>query len=338
MPAMRLLIIGGTRFVGRHIAQAALQRGHEVTLFNRGRTNPGLFRDAEHVRGDRHAGGLAALAGRRYDVVVDPTAYFPADVEAATGVPAERYVLVSSGSVYRDPVAPGSDEDAPVWALEDPLPEALDTPEAYGGLKVLCERAAEARFPGRTLVLRCGLVVGPADHTERFAYWPRRVARGGAVLAAERAQPVQFIDARDLGAWAIAAVEAGRAGVFNTVAPSQTMAELLDACAAVSGSSAEPVWAGDRFLLDHGVEPWAGLPLWLPAELAGFLAVDAGRARAAGLRTRPPAETIADVLVWDAERDPAERRDALAPEREAELLAAMRGAAGRSGTSARRRP
>jgi 2'-hydroxyisoflavone reductase len=322
---MRLLIIGGTRFVGRHITQAAIDRGHDVTLFHRGVTNPQLFPEAEHVHGDRHAGGLSALGPRGFDAIIDPSAYFPADVEAAAGIPADRYLLVSSGSVYRDPVAVGSDETAPVDELDGPIPETIESPEAYGALKVLCERAAEQRFPECTLVLRSGLVVGPHDHTERFTYWPRRAARGGPMLAAEPDQPVQFIDARDLGSWAITALEAGTVGVFNTVGPAapMTMAQLLAVCISVTGSDAEPVWAGDRFLLDRGVEPWADLPLWLPAEDAGFLAVDAARARDAGLRTRPPAETIADVLRWDAEREPAERRDAMPQARERELLQAL---------------
>jgi 2'-hydroxyisoflavone reductase len=314
---VRLLIIGGTRFVGRHISQAAIERGHDVTLFHRGVTNPQLFPEAEHVHGDRQAGGLSALAGRGFDAIVDPSAYVPADVEAAAGIAAGRYLLISTGSVYRDPVARGSDETAPLQ----------EGSEGYGALKVLCERAAERRFPGRTLVLRPGLVVGPHDHTERFTYWPRRAARGGPILAAESDQPVQFIDARDLGSWAIAALEAGTTGVFNAVGPAEptTMAQLLAACIAVTGSDAEPVWAGDRFLLDNGVEPWADLPLWLPAPEAGFLAVDAARARAAGLRTRSPSQTIADILRWDAERDPAQRRDAMPQDRERRLLSGLRG-------------
>jgi 2'-hydroxyisoflavone reductase len=319
---MRILIIGGTRFVGRHIAQAAIERGHEVTLFHRGVTNPHLFPEAEHVHGDRHAGGLSVLGDRLFDAVVDPSAYFPADVDDASQVAADRYVLISSSSVYRGPVAPGSDENAPTYELDGPIPATIESPEVYGALKVLCERAAEARFPGRALVLRSGLVVGPHDHTERFTYWPRRVARGGPMLAAEPDQPVQFIDARDLGSWAIAAVEAGTVGVFTAVGPAEplTMAQLLATCISVTGSDAQPVWAGDRFLLDQGVAPWADLPLWLPADVAGFLAVDTARARGAGLRTRPAAETIADVLQWDAERDTAERRDAMPAERERELL------------------
>jgi 2'-hydroxyisoflavone reductase len=317
---MRLLVIGGTRFVGRHIAQAAIDAGHDVTLFNRGLTNPALFPDAEHVPGDRHAGGLDALAGRRFDVVVDSSAYFPPDVQAAAQVATDRYLLISSVSVYREPVAAGSDERAPTYGLDGPVPAEIDTAATYGALKVLCERAAERHHPGRALVLRCGLVVGPHDHTERFVYWPRRIARGGAVLAPEPEQPVQFIDARDLGAWAVAAAQAGTTGVFNTVGPPLAMEQLLATCATVAGSGAEPVWVGDRFLLHHGVEPWTDLPLWLPAETAGFLAVDAAAARAAGLQTRPPQATIADVLRWDGERDPAERRNALTLARERELL------------------
>ena len=321
---MRILVIGGTRFVGRHIAATAVERGHDVTLFNRGVTDPSLFSDVRQVRGDRRAGGLAALRDRSFDVVVDPSAYFPADVEAAAGVAADRYVLISSCSVYRDPVAPGSDEDAPTYEVAGPAPDTIESPEAYGALKARCERVAGARFPGRALVIRPGLVVGPHDHTERFAYWPRRVARGGRVLAGEPEQPAQLIDARDLAAWVIASVESETVGVFNAVGPARplTMAQLLATCAAVARSDADVVWVGDRFLLDHGVEPWADLPLWLPADAAGFLAVDATRARRAGLRTRPVAETIADVLGWDATRDPAERHDAMPGDRERELLAA----------------
>jgi 2'-hydroxyisoflavone reductase len=273
----------------------------------------------ELVQVDR-AGGLAALAGRHFDVIIDPSAYFPADVHAAAAIPADRYVLVSSASVYREPVAAGSDEQAPTHRLAGPVPEAIDSAEVYGALKVLCERAAEERLPGRALILRCGLVAGPLDPTERFVYWPRRLARGGTVLAGDPDQPVQFIDARDLATWALAAAEAGSAGVFNAVAEPLTMAALVAACAAAAGRPAETVWAGDSFLLDHGVAPWDDLPLWLPAEEAGFLALDASRARRAGLRTRPPAATVADVLRWDATRDQAERRDALTAERERALL------------------
>jgi 2'-hydroxyisoflavone reductase len=321
---MRVLVIGGTRFVGRHIAQAAIDAGHELTLFNRGLTNPALFTEADHVRGDRHAGGLRALAGRRFDVVVDSSAYFPADVEAAADLTADLYVLISSGSVYREPVAAGSDERAPTYELDGPVPDTIESAATYGALKVLCERAAQRLFPGRALVLRCGLVVGPHDHTERFVYWPRRIARGGPVLAPAPDQPVQFIDGRDLGAWAVAAAGEGTTGLFNAVGRPLTMAQLLSACEDVSAAGAQPVWVGDRFLLDHGVEPWTGLPLWLPAETAGFLAVDTSAARASGLRTRPPQDTIADVLRWDRERDPAERHDALPAARERELLGRAR--------------
>jgi 2'-hydroxyisoflavone reductase len=325
---MRLLFIGGTRFVGRHIAAAAIEHGHAVTLFNRGvSAGPELFPDAEHVRGDRHAGGLSALAGRRFDAIVDSSAYFPADVSAAAAVAADRYLFVSSGSVYREPVAAGSDESAPLIELGDRVPDTIAAAEDYGGLKVLCERVAERRFPGAALVLRCGLVVGPGDPTERFAYWPRRVARGGSVLAAEADQPVQFIDARDLGRFALTLLETGSAGVFNAVGPIAplTMAGLLRACADAGGSDAVPVFAGDAFLLDHGVEPWTDLPLWLPSDRAGFLAVDTSRAQAAGLRTRPVRDTAADVLRWDAGRDPADRRDAMPPDRERELLGRLGG-------------
>jgi 2'-hydroxyisoflavone reductase len=321
---MRVLILGGTRFVGRHVAEAALDRGHELTLFNRGLTNPHAFPEAEHVRGDRHQGDLAEVADREFEAIIDSSAYFPTEVEAAArlGAHASHYTLISSLSVYRDPVAPGTDENAPVWELEPPIPDKVTSAETYGGLKVMCERAAHRLFPDRALAVRAGVVVGPHDHTERFTYWPRRIAEGGRVLAAEPDQPVQFIDARDLADWVLDAAERRLTGTFNATGPSRslTMDDLLAACRAATGGDATPVWAGDRFLLDHGFEPFEDLPFWLPSSLAGFCAIDTSAAQAAGLRFRPLAETIRDTFAWDQSRPAEDREDALPRSRERELL------------------
>lgn len=321
---MRVLILGGTRFVGRHIARVALDRGHELTLFNRGLTNPHAFPEAEHVRGDRHQGDLAKLADRGFEAIIDSSAYFPTDVEAAArlGARTSHYTLISSLSVYRDPVAPGSDESAPVWELEPLIPDEVTSAEAYGGLKVLCERAAHRLFPDRAIAVRAGVVVGPHDHAERFTYWPRRLAEGGRVLAAEPDQPVQFIDARDLAGWVLDAAERRLTGTFNATGPSRplTMDDFIARCRDVTGGDATPLWAGDRFLLDHGLEPFEDLPFWLPSELAGFCTIDTSRAQAAGLVCRPLTETIGDTFAWDQRRPAEDRQDGLPRSRERELL------------------
>jgi 2'-hydroxyisoflavone reductase len=209
--------------------------------------------------------------------------------------------------------------------MAGPVPEDGQPGEDYGALKALAEEAAEAELPGRVLRVRAGLVVGPHDPTDRFTYWPRRIADGGPVLAAERSQPVQLIDARDLATFMVDGMEAGRTGVYNVTGPARptTMEQLLATCLAVSGSGAEPVWVGEDALLEHGVEPWSELPLWLPAADAGFMQVDASRAREAGLHVRPLAETVADTLAWDRTRPAEERVDLLGRERERALLAAL---------------
>ena len=305
---MKLLVIGGTRFVGRHAAAAALAAGHAVTLLHRGITGPDLFPEAEHVLGDRHADGLDALRGRAFDAVLDVTAYGAADVEAvAEAVPDGHHVLVSSISVYESGVAPHTDE------AHAPEPD-----DDYGRGKLAAERALADAHGASAAVVRPGLVVGPHDHTERFVHWVRRRAAGGRFLAAEPDQPVQFVDGRDLGAFLVRVAAERVAGVFNAVRPPLTMRELLAACP----GDGEPVWTGERFLLDHGVAPWEELPLWLPHEERGFLMVDGARATETGLTHRPVAETAADTLAWDRERPQDERDERLAPEREAALLAA----------------
>lgn len=331
---MRLLVLGGTKFLGRGIVDAALAAGHAVTLFNRGQTNPGLYPDVDGLRGDRH-GDLSALQGRAWDAVIDPSGYFPRDVRASAellrGV-VGHYVFVSSISVYAFPFPAGIDESAPLRPVVEEADEV--TGETYGGLKVGCETVLREVFPGAHANVRAGLIVGPHDPTGRFTYWPVRVARGGAVLApGDPERAIQVVDVRDLGAWLVHLAERRIAGDFNAVCePVLTMGGLLETCRTVSGADAELVWMTDEFLLGEGVGPWMELPLWLEPAEAGFVQVDVSRALAAGLACRPIAETVAATLDW-AREDGATATLAsgmaigdagMKPEREAELLAAWR--------------
>jgi 2'-hydroxyisoflavone reductase len=330
---MKLLILGGTKFLGRHLVEAALARGGEVTLFNRGQSNPDIFPEVEKLRGQRD-GGLDVLRGRRWDAVVDTSGYVPRVVRAAAELLADGtdfYVFTSSMSVYADFREP-NEEGSPLATLEDESVEEV-TGETYGALKALCERAAEEVLPGRVLVARAGLIVGPFDPTGRFTYWTERVARGGEVLApAPRERQVQFVDARDLSEWILRMAEGRRAGVFNACGPDYvlTMERFLEGCKEATGGDARFTWVGEQFLLEKGVEAWAELPLWIPEsdeKHRCFLAENGDKAFAAGLTFRPVAETARDTLVWQAAGSPGVITDGLpfeiktlTPEREEELL------------------
>lgn len=328
-PEKRLLILGGTRFLGPEIVDAAKKSGWKITLFNRGKTNPGLFPDLEKLQGDRN-GDLKSLEGRSFDAVVDTSGYVPRQVkDSATllGKSAKQYVFVSSISVYSDLSKPGVDETGPVAILQDPSVEKVDE-KTYGGLKALCEKAAEAAMPGRVSNVRPGLIVGPNDGTDRFTYWPVRVAKGGEVLAPNTpADPVQFIDVRDLGTWIVRLLDTKKMGVLNATSNPVKMGDLLDACKAASGSDARFTWADAAFLAAQKVEEWSDLPVWTsPAgEDAGAGQVSNARAVAAGLAFRPMKATAKDTLDWwktlPKERT-AKPKAGLSPEREAAALAA----------------
>jgi 2'-hydroxyisoflavone reductase len=319
---VKLLLLGGPRFLGRAIADAALERRHELTFFNRGTTNPDLYPEVERIIGDR-AGDLTALGGRTWDAVIDTSGYLPSDVRASAAALAgsELYCFVSSISVYADFATP-NDEDSPVAELGD-LPADEVTNESYGALKALCEEAARAVFRERTLVVRPGLIVGPHDPTGRFTYWPHRVARGGEVVApAPPERRTQVIDVRDLGEWTVELCERGSSGTFNATHPGFMWSELLDSCRAASGRDANVTWVPDEFLLEHEVGQWMELPLWLAdPELAAADDVSVRRALDAGLTFRPLAETVRGALEHAHTAEAA----GLAPEREAELLAAWHG-------------
>ncbi len=319
---MKLLIIGGTVFLGRHLVDTARAGGHELTLFNRGRSNPDLFVDVEQIRGDR-AGDLARLSGRHWDAVIDTCGYVPRIVRASARALAnavERYVFISSLSALADPDSPNLDENAPVESLEDPKVEEVTGP-TYGGLKALCEETVETELPGRALNIRPGLIVGPHDPSDRFTYWATRIARGGEVLApGAPGDPVQIIDARDLAHFVLLGIEEALAGIYHATGPSPptTMGALLDACRDALGSDASFVWASDEFLRDNEVTPYTEMPLWV-AGSSGFNAVNIDKAVAAGLRTRDVAETVRDTAEW-RQNSPGPMRAGLSPEGEAELM------------------
>src|SRR5215210_2274474 len=324
---MDVLILGGTGFLGRHLVKAALGNGHRVTLFNRGLSGPGLFPGVEKIEGDRE-GDLSPLLGRCWDAVIDTCGYVPRVVRASAGLLADavdHYTFVSSISVYSDDIAPGADEEAPLRELPDPTVEEV-TGETYGGLKALCERAAEEEMPGRVLNVRPGLISGPHDPTGRFTYWPRRISAGGEVLVPDHPErKVQYIDVRDLAAWIVKMSAERQTGTYNATGPDYElqMGRLLQECAAVGGAGAELVWVSEDFLEENGVEPFTELPLWVPRQDAAMLAIDCGRAIEAGLTFRPLVETIRDVLHWDSARTAGREPAAgLRPEREQELLRA----------------
>jgi 2'-hydroxyisoflavone reductase len=322
---MKVLVLGGTKFLGRAVVDAGLADGHEMTLFNRGQTNPGLFPDLEQLRGDRD-GGLSALAGRSFDAVVDPSGYVPRLVRASAEFlrgSVGHYVFVSSISVYETPIARGADESAPRKRLAEDT-EVVDG-ETYGALKALCEDVVREVFAGAFTNVRGGLIAGPHDPSGRFTYWPVRLARGGRVLApGDPGRQVQFVDVRDLAAWILEAAAGAVTGDFNATGPAEplTMGELLETCRRVAVSDAELVWAPDAFLLEHDVGEWIELPLWL-VEDESLLQLDVARAVAAGLLFRPLAQTVADTLAWAGD-DPAALAGAgIAPEKEASLLAGL---------------
>ncbi|MHC5011093.1 MAG: NAD-dependent epimerase/dehydratase family protein [Planctomycetota bacterium] len=325
---MKILILGGTKFLGPHTVEAAIARGHELTLFNRGRTNPHLFPDLEKLVGDRN-GDLEALADRTWDAVIDTHAHIPRWVRLSAGLLAgavRQYLFVSTLSVYPLPWRGTIDESAALERLPEGEPEEPFSGRKYGALKVLCEEAAEAAFPGHATVVRPGLIVGPLDPSDRFTYWPVRVSRGGDVLAPGFPEaPVQFIDVRDLGAFLVQLVEDGHAGTYNAVGFEEklTMEALLADCRKVSESDASFTWVDEAFLQAQGVGAWMEMPLWIPKGDVGFFRFANDKAREVGLAFRAPADTIRDTLAW-AKTRPADHRwrAGLAAEKEARVLAA----------------
>jgi 2'-hydroxyisoflavone reductase len=331
---LQLLILGGTIFLGPALVEAAQKRGHRVTLFNRGKHNADLFPELEKLRGDRNpdeGDGLKALVGRKWDAVLDDCGYYPRHVKASAellGPNVKHYVFVSSISCYAENKVEGADESAALATLDDPAVETMGEGYAnYGGLKALCEQAAEAAMPGRVANVRPGFIVGPRDQSGRFAYWPVRVERGGEVLApGATSDPIQVIDVRDLAEWMLHLAEQHITGVFNACGPRtrMSMREVLDACKQVAKSDARFTWVPAEFLgKQTGVDP----PIWVPHEgdSKGFHTWSNARAVNAGLKFRTIADTAGATLEW-WKAQPEDRREKLrggmSAEKEAELLAA----------------
>jgi 2'-hydroxyisoflavone reductase len=319
---VKLLLLGGTKFLGRAIVEDALSRGHDVTLFTRGETNPDLFAEAEKLRADRTA-DLSSLEGRTWDAVVDTSGYVPHVVRASAELlrgAVSHYVFISSVSAYADFTGP-SKEEHPTQELGDlPADRMLEDYSNYGALKALCEQVVREVFAERALIVRPGLIVGAYDPTGRFTYWPHRIARGGdVVVPAPAEERVQFIDVRDLAAWILDAAEQGLSGTFNATGERVEWRELVEACRDVAGSDANFVWVDGNFLLEHEVGEWMELPMWVrDPEWVGMHMADVAKALDAGLAFRPLAETVRETL--ELAEPTAEA--GLTQEREAELLRA----------------
>jgi len=335
---LKILILGGTRFIGLHMTALALARGHTLTYFNRDKTKTDRFREVERIKGDRN-GQIDGLKDRQWDVVIDNSGYVPRHVRATAELLApnvKQYVFVSSISVYPNFSVP-RDEQSEVGKLADETIEKVDG-ETYGPLKALCEQAAEKALPGRTTVIRPGLIVGPDDNTDRFTYWPARAARGGEFIApGAPTDPFQIIDARDLAVFAINAVENNHTGTYNLVSNVNgfKFGELTDACVAAAKKQAKPavapsaVYLPTEFLEEQKVEPWSEMPVWLPAkgDEAAFAGTSNKAALAKGLKITPLRKTVNDTLAWHLAR-PAEEREKLKAgidaEKEATVLAAWK--------------
>jgi 2'-hydroxyisoflavone reductase len=329
---LNILFMGGTGFIGPHMVRAVVAQGHKVTLFNRGKSNPGLFSDLELIKGDRLSDDIKQVSGRRWDVIIDSSCYVPRAVNllmaAVDREHLQHYLFISTISVYADFSKPGLTEDSPLATMEDPASE--DVSAHYGALKVLCEKAAETAMPGKVMHVRCGVIIGPGDHTDRFTYWPQRVFHGGEMLApGDGNQAFQTMDARDLANWIAYSVENNVVGVFNATnrAGAYDFAGVIDNCQQVLASDVEVSWVSNEFLLESDVKEMQDLPFWVaPGGMyAGIWSVNTERATAAGLKHRPLAESIRDTHAW-IQAQPAERRDKLragwSAGKEAQVLAA----------------
>ncbi len=301
---MKILVLGGTKFLGRHIVEAALKNSHEITLFNRGKENPELFPHLETIIGDRD-GSLEQLKNRYWDAVIDTSGYVPRIVKKSVDIlfkNVDHYTFISTISVYKDYEQEGIDESYGISELTDESVEEMNG-ESYGALKALCEKEVMTKLPNKSLVIRPGLIVGPYDPSDRFTYWPYRMNKGGRVLAPGIPdRPAQFIDVRDLSKWIVRMVEKKETGIYNAtgVKHQTTVGEVLSECNKRTNSIAELVWVDDEFLIEQEVAPFSDLPLWLPGskEYVGFQTINVDKAVSRGLLFRPFQETIIDTLDW----------------------------------------
>jgi 2'-hydroxyisoflavone reductase len=337
MRPMRILILGGTGFTGPHQIRYALERGHHVTVFNRGKNSQQLPKSVERLVGDRATGDLRALAGREWDVCIDNPTTLPSwvrDAGQALHGRVRQYIFISTISTYADAAKPG-DESAPLakYPGADAMAETLESfhahGELYGALKARSEQEARAKFPGMVTIIRPGLIVGPGDQTDRFTYWPVRLSRGGDVVApGDGEDPVQVIDARDLAEWTIRLAEQRVFGTFNATGPAQplSMSTMLKEIASATHSEAKLTWVPSKFLEAEKVDAWSDMPAWVPrqGEDGGLLRRSNAKAIAAGLMFRPLSVTAADTLEWFRQQTlerQAALKSGLSPERERKVLA-----------------
>ncbi|KON89973.1 NAD-dependent dehydratase [Sporosarcina globispora] len=333
---MKVLILGGTRFLGKALAKEGLKRGHDITLFNRG-NNKEAFSEVEQLIGDRD-GDVSQLKNRKWDAVLDTCGFAPHQINkiaAMLGDNIEHYTYISSISVYKDWIPLNITENyhlqsMPQERLKDVEEGRISPYEHYGALKVLCEAEAEKYWPGRVLHIRAGLLVGPFDYTDRLPYWVQRVAEGGNIVVPGRPdRPIQLIDVKDIATWVFDMAEKRKTGTFNVTGPDYelTMEELLCTCQSVTNSNAKFVWADEHFVLDHQIQPWTEMPIWIPEQfpLKGEtvpwkMCISVKKALDSGLSFRPLEETIHEVYQWDKVRQDSVRKAGISREKEQELL------------------
>ncbi len=323
---LNVLILGGTNFLGPHLAEELHQRGHEITLFHRGTPSSHSLEYASHLYGDRE-GSLKALEGKRWDAVIDTSGHLPRIVESSSKIlsqATEHYTFISTIGVYEDFLTSNINESHPVAKLENENDEEI-TEKNYGALKAKCEQVIQSYFPHHSLIIRPGLIVGPYDTTGRFTYWPRRIIKGGEILApGDPKQQVQFIDARDLAKWIVDMIEKKSTGIYQATGPSTplTFEQFLQTCMKHSQKEAQLYWVDEKFLLDQQVQDWTDLPLWLASKrnMPGFQKMDITKAIQAGLTFRPLSETIADTLSWDLSQSNEKKFTGLEQEKEKKLL------------------
>ena len=322
---MNVLVIGGTTFLGPHVVDALLRRGHRVATFNRGRRAAPSVEGVERIVGDR-ATDIDRLRGGYFDAVIDTCGYFPRVVDMSVSMLApsiRSYVFVSTISVYVDPLPPPHDESCAIATIGDPTIEEI-TNESYGPLKALCEQVVVKKMEGRAAIIRPGLIVGPLDLTDRFTYWPHRAALGGEMLVpGEPDHNISFIDVRDLADFVAHAAESGLTGTFNASGDtaSTTMGDLITSCLQAADASTTATWTDEQFVKANQIEPWSELPAWIPTGDDSLMWASSSKAVAAGLKYRPLDQTVGATL--DYTRSKGLDRDlkaGLTRERESELL------------------
>lgn len=322
---LKILILGGTNFLGPHLVEELQEHGHEVTLFNRGTQDISCFPNVEFIQGNRD-GDLDALKNRWWDAIIDTSGHLPRLVEDSSKIlstATNHYTFISTIGVYKDFHALNIDERYPLANLDDKSIEEINE-KTYGALKASCEKVIEHYFNDHFLVIRPGLIVGPRDPTNRFAYWPLRILAGGEILApGSPKQNLQFIDVRDLAKWIVTMVEKRETGFYHATGPKRSLSfeELLKTCAQISKKELSIAWVSENFLIEHGVQDWTELPLWLSYKrnMPGFLTVSVKKALEAGLKFRPLTETIEAIIDWEKQQ---KNKDSfgIAPKKEQELL------------------